>query len=452
MHQVKTKRTTSTKKLALLGGRALGAVAPDQHPRFSPRALRRASELLEKGMTVGLGKHHPIIDEAEEAVCRWQEAKHAMVVSSGHASLQMSLVGLEIGPGDEVITTPYSWGASVSCILHCGAVPVFTDVLPETGLMDPATIEPRITKRTRAILPVHIHGQPANMPAIMRVARRHKIPVIEDGSQAHGAMIAGKKVGQFGDVGGFSCMGFKLLGTTEAGYLITKHEDVYWKAALCCQHMGRSPDDGFPTKLMPYVDSLVYSYRLSPVVAVLLTEQLKKVEREINGRRRNVARLRKLLANSECVTFPRYANGELPGYYTLSMNFNEACGVKRETFVKAMAAEGLELGSYVPSPIPHWERLRTRGYRGPKTIWTQHLKDAGVDYRSEQYPGCEEKIAQSMDMDWNYIENVAGRMEKLADIFLKVEENLPELREWEAKNKKRSRRRGAVRPSRRENL
>lgn len=443
------------KDLALLGGRAVGVVPPDLHPNLTARAIRRATRLLEKGMTVGLGKHHPVIKEAEDAIAAWQGVRHCMVVSSGHASLQMSLVGLEIGPGDEVITTPYSWGASTSCILHCGAIPRFTDVFPDTGLMDPATIEPLITKRTRAILPVHIHGQPSDMPAILRVARRHGLAVVEDGSQAHGATIRGKMVGRFGDASGFSCMGFKLLGALEGGYLITKHEDVYWKAALSCQHMGRSPDPGFPGALLPYVDSLVYSYRLSPVAAVLMTEQLKKVDREVAGRRRNVAALKKALRGATCISFPRYGADVEPGYYTLSMNFQaEAAGIRRETYLKALAAEGLEVGGYVPSPIPHWERMRTRGYKGPKTLWTKHLQAAKVDYRREAYPGTEEKIAKALDMEWNYIKSVPGRMKRLASIFLRIEENLPALRDWERRQDRRVTKsaRGKIRPTRREVL
>jgi dTDP-4-amino-4,6-dideoxygalactose transaminase len=440
-------------ELALLGGKPLGPVKADQHPRFTPRAIARATRLLEKGMTVGLGKHHPIIREAEEAIARWQKVPHVMAVASGHASLQMSLVGLEVGPGDEVITTPYSWGASTSCILHCGAVPVFTDVLPDTGLMDPRSIEACITPRTRAILPVHIHGQPCDMPALMKVARKHRIPVVEDGSQAHGAMVGGKKVGQYGDASGFSCMGFKLLGTTEAGYLATFDEDVYWKAALCCQHMGRSPDPGFPRKLLPYVDSLVYSYRLSPVTAVLLTEQLKKVDREVEGRRKNVARLRGFLSGSALLSFPAYRADEKPGYYTLSMNFSAAAaGISRATYQKALAAEGVEVGFYVPSPIPHWERLRTSGYAGPRTPWTKQLEEAGVDYRAQSFPGCEEKVRKSIDMDWNYIEDVPARMRRLADVFLKVEERLPALRDWERKQEKKAAPARRIRPSRREVL
>ncbi len=404
-------------------------------------------------MTVGLGKHHPVIAEAEEAVAAWQEARHCMTVSSGHASLQMALVGLEIGPGDEVITTPYSWGASVSCILHCGAVPVFTDVAPDTGLMDPKAIEPAITRRTRAILVVHIHGQPANMPAIVRVAKKHGLAVVEDGSQAHGAEWNGKKVGRFGDAAGFSCMGFKLLGTTEAGYLVTRREDVYWKAALCCQHMGRSPDDGFPKALLPYVDSLVYSYRLSPVTAVLLIEQLKKVDRELAGRRRNVAELMRHLRGSELFSQPDFGKRSSPSYYTLSLNFDaDAAGLERDTILAALAAEGVEAGAYVPSPIPSWERLRIRGYSGPKTMWTRQLQEARADYRSQSFPGCEEKVRRAVDMDWNYIRRERGRMKRLADVFLKIEDCLDALREWERSQRRGKRRGKRATPSRREVL
>ena len=443
----------SQNELALLGGRPAGAVPADQHPNFSARAIQRATTLLKKGMTVGLGKHHPVIEEAEEAVARWQGVEHCMVVSSGHASLQCALIGLEVGPGDEVITTPYSWGASVSCILHCGAVPVFTDVDPVTGLMDPRTIEPLINRRTRAILPVHIHGQPADMPAILKIACKRGISVVEDGSQAHGAEVKGKMVGRFGDAGGFSCMGFKLLGTMEAGYLITPHEDVYWKAALCSQHMGRSPDPGFPKELLPYVDSLVYSHRLSPVTAVLLTEQLKKVDREIEGRRRNVAELRKRMRGIHLLSFPDYPADVKPSCYTLSMNFEEdLAGISRETFLKALAAEGVEASGYVPAPIPYWERLRAKGYRGPKTPWTRSLQSAGVNYRSQSFPNCETKVRRSVDMDWNYLKRLPGRMQRLADVFAKLEENLDDLRTWEQRQRKRPAKKKKARPSRREVL
>ena len=132
----------------------------------------------------------------------------------------------------------------------------------------------------------------------------------------------------------------------------------------------------------------------------------------------------------------------------------ERAGVSRETFFRALAAEGVEVSGYVPSPIPSWERLKTRGYRGPRTIWTKNLARAGVKYRSLSLPGCEEKVARSMDMDWNYIRRRPGRMAKLAGVFLKVEEHLEELHDWERRQGSRGSkgRRAKVRPTRREVL
>src|SRR6266542_4237980 len=264
-------------KLALLGGEPAGLPGADPWPRFTPEAIARVVELLERGETVTLGKRG-VIGEAESAVSAYHGGRHAMLLNSGHASLHAALMGLEIGPGDEVITTPYTWGASIACILHTGAVPVFVDVDPVTGLLDPACIAPAITPRTKAVLAVHIYGQPADMPAIRAVADRHGLFVIEDGSQAHGATIRGEKVGNFSDAAGFSCMGGKLLATAEAGYLVTPHADVYWKAAMMCQHYGRSADPGFPEAYKPFVDSLVFTYRLSPLTAALFPSQLAKLD------------------------------------------------------------------------------------------------------------------------------------------------------------------------------
>src|SRR5947209_9152769 len=264
-------------KLALLGGEAAGAPAAGPWPRFTPEAIARVVELLERGETVTLG-HRGVVGEAEAALSAYHGGRQVMALNSGHAALHASLMGLEVGPGDEVITTPYTWGASIACILHTGAIPIFADVDPVTGLLDPAQIQAAVTPRTKAILAVHIYGQPANMPAIRAVAQRHGLFVIEDGSQAHGATIYGEKVGNFSDAAGFSCMGGKLLATAEAGYMVTPHADVYWKAAMMCQHYGRSADPGFPEAYKPFVDSLVFTYRLTPLVAALFPSQLGKLD------------------------------------------------------------------------------------------------------------------------------------------------------------------------------
>src|ERR1035437_5812889 len=194
-------------KLALLGGTPVGEITYPKFPTFTDRAIERAADMLRQGKLFGLGrKHVPEIGEADAVISRYHCNRHVLPICSGHAALQSALAGLEICCGDEVITTPYTWGASISCILHQNAIPVFVDIERETGLIDPAQIEAAITPRTKAILAVHLFGQPVNLKRLRAIADKHKIMLIEDGSQAHGAEIGGVRVGTVGDAAGFSCM------------------------------------------------------------------------------------------------------------------------------------------------------------------------------------------------------------------------------------------------------
>jgi perosamine synthetase len=421
-----------TSELALLSGTPVGDLSYGQYPRFTQQAMERIAELLRRGTTVGLNKNSAEIEEVERAIAAWQGVPYCLGTASGHSALHSALIGLEISWGDEVITTPYTWGASTSCILHNNAVPVFADVDLETGLLDPASIEAHITPRTRAILAVHIYGQPANMTAIRQIADRHGLAIIEDGSQAHGAIHRGKKVGQYGDAAGFSCMGGKLLASSEAGYMVTPHEEVYWKAAMGGQHMGRSPEEGFPDELRPYVDSLVYTYRINPINAVLLSEQVKKIDEENEARRVNVAAFRTAMEGVQGVSFPNYPEGDLPSYHMVTMNYRpEATGVQRSTYIQALRAEGVGIFAYVPAPIPFWRRLQWQDYDGPKVMWTEALRQNGVDYGRVEVPNAEHKVAHSLEIGWNYIDIDEAKMQRMASAFEKVEDNLDALRAWE---------------------
>lgn len=422
----------SANKLALLGGKAVGPVKHLRHPVFTKRAKQAVADLLDRGRTVGLSRSgSPEIKQVDAAISRYHGGRHALGTGSGHAALHLAVCGLDIGPGDEVITTPYTWGASISCILHQGAIPVFCDVDRHTGLLDPGKIETLITPRTRGILAVHIYGQPANMPRIMKIAKKHGLVVIEDGSQAHGATWKGKVVGNFGDAAGFSCMGGKLLATAEAGYMVTPHADVYWRACLTGQHMGRRGDPGFPDKFRPYVDSLVYTYRLSPVIAVLLREQLRKLNREVEYRQQNVDLLRQHLADSKYIRFPNYGKSSRPSYHMLTMNFEaKKAGISRDTFARAVGAEGLGLGHYVPSPITTWERLQWRGYKGPKTSWMDNLRRAKTNYAAVEVPNCQYKIDHALEMGFNFYRPAAKAMAQMAQIVYKVEANIDALRAY----------------------
>ena len=430
------KRSKPAAKLALLGGAPVGKVVYPAYPQFSKRALERAAGVLRDGKVIGLSKKHsPEVAEAEEALSRYHGGRHVLATASGHAALVSGLAGLDIATGDEVITTPYTWGASISCLLHQNAVPVFVDVKRDTGLIDPDLIEAAITPRTKGILAVHLYGQPTNLKRLRAIADKHGLALIEDGSQAHGAESAGQRVGTVGDAAGFSCMGGKVLATTEAGYLVTPHERVYWKGAMVGQHMGRWGDPGFPADLRPYVDSLIDTYRVTPLNAVLLTEQLGLLDGRLERRRFHAALLRKKISSAKFVRMPDYGKDK-PSFHMVTMTFNpEAAGITRDTFAAALKAEGLHAYGYVPSPVPDWRRLQWQGYKGPAVPWLASLKQARTDYRGMALPNCRWRVANAIETHFDFIDKDCSKsIGRIAEIILKVEANIGALRDHERVN------------------
>jgi dTDP-4-amino-4,6-dideoxygalactose transaminase len=385
---------------------------------------------------VGLGRAHPWIDAAETAIAAWHGVEHCLTTSSGHASLHAALMGLQITGGAEVITTPYTWGASTSPILYNNAVPIFADVDPDRGLLDPDSVREAIGSRTEAILVTHLYGQPANLTALREIADAHGLALIEDGSQAHGARHRGRRVGAFGDAAGFSCMGGKLLATSEAGYLLSGRDDVYWNAVISCQHAGgtehagRADEEGFPSDLRPYTDSLHLTYRLSVLNAILLVHQLAKLDEENANRIQNRDWFVAGIDGVRSVSVPQYPDGD-PVYHMVTLNFvPEHAGISKQTYLAALQAEGVPAFSYVDVPLHRLERLRA-GTQAPRTMWADRLQRTGIDYAALELPGCEAKIERSIEMSWNWIDADRSAMDRLAAAFVKVEEQLESLRRYE---------------------
>lgn len=427
---------TTDGRLALLGGAPIGIPDKPHYPRFTAEARREIDDLLRAGDMVGLGRAHPSIDAAERAIAEWHGVDYCLTTSSGHASLHAALMGLQITGGAEVITTPYTWGASTSPILYNNAVPVFADVDPERGLLDPDAVREAIGPRTEAILVTHIYGQPANMTALREVASGHGLALIEDGSQAHGARHRGRRVGGFGDAAGFSCMGAKLLATSEAGYMVTNRDDAYWNAVISCQHAGgtehagRADEPGFPSDLRPYMDSLHLTYRLSVLNAILLVHQLSKLDEENANRIQNRAWFVEAIDGVESVSVPDYPDGD-PVYHMVSLNFvAEHAGISKETYLAALRAEGVSAFAYVEVPLHHLERLRP-GTQAPRTMWFERWSRSGIDYADLELPGCAAKVERSFEMSWNWIDEDREAMNRLAAAFIKVEEQLDALRAYE---------------------
>ncbi|MHB9132679.1 MAG: DegT/DnrJ/EryC1/StrS family aminotransferase [Armatimonadota bacterium] len=424
--------------LALLGGPKAVTVrrASPVWPRFSPRAVTMVALMLYtgRGSTMGRGR---MVMEAEAQFAKYHGVQYALAVSSGTASLHCALAGCGIEPGDEVITTPYTWGATTACILHHGAIPIFTDVLPDTGLLDPAQVEAKITRRTRAILVVHIYGQPAEMNALRAIARKHHLKLIDDVSQAHGAKYHGKLAGTQSDAAGFSCMHSKLVGAMELGMLLTNDRDAYDRALLLSQHASRweaPPSEhggGLRKEYYPQADSLGYNYRTTDIDCVLLLDQLRHLAEWNRQRALNRNTLVGLISDLDFLRFPRYPAEVEPAYHMITLNYYEeqAGGVTRETFMQALAAEGIDIFNYVPTPIPLWTRMQADA--GPLSYapWLRTLRDAGITYSADDLPVCLELTRKrAMQIKFNpFTVPEKKLLQQYANAFHKVAENLPDL-------------------------
>lgn len=427
--------TSDASKLALLGGRPIRSEKPRQYPVWSEEAKRHVARLLDEGVALGLSRHQPEIGAVERALAEFHGVPHALGTSTGNGALHAALIGLELTDGDEVMTSPYTYGVSISVILQNNCIPTFADVIEGTGLLDPESVRERLTERTRALLVPHIFGNPADMTALCAIAHQHGLKIIEDGSQAHGARHRGVRIGGFGHAAGFSANGVKPVAATEAGYMLTTDEDVYWKAVVSTQHAGmgempgRASEPGFPDELRPAVDALVYSYRLAPINAALILAGLKQVEDENEVRRRHLALLRTGISELVSVSIPEllYEDDESSVHQVIVQFDEEAAGVSKATYMKAVNAEGLYCYEYIHRPVNRAERLSPE-WTGPRVMWADNLKRAHYDPTKVELPRAESQIKRHFNLVWNYIDYDPAFIGRMVDVFTKVDENLDALR------------------------
>ncbi|HEX8141793.1 MAG TPA: DegT/DnrJ/EryC1/StrS family aminotransferase [Pyrinomonadaceae bacterium] len=235
----------------------------------------------------------PEVEALEQEVARYSHCQFGIGVSSGTDALLVSLMAIDIKPGDEVITTPYSFFATAGSIARLGATPVFVDIDPKTFNMLPEQIEARITKRTRAVMPVHLFGQMAEMDMIMEVARRHQLHVIEDAAQAIGAEYKGRRAGSLGDLGCFSFYPTKNLGGFgDGGMVTTNNSDLAERIRSLRNH-------GYSAKY--YNKEVGGNFRLDAIQAAVLRVKLKYLDEWTEGRQRNAKSYCNLLAQAQVV-------------------------------------------------------------------------------------------------------------------------------------------------------
>ena len=260
----------------------------------------------------------PKSTEFEEAVKSYTGSRYAVAISNGTSALHAACYAAGIGPGDEVITTPLTFAASANCILYCGGTPVFADIDSKTYNIDPADIERKITAKTKAIIPVHLAGQPCDMDHIHEIARRHHLLVIEDGAHALGSVYKGRKIGTLSDLTTFSFHPVKPITTGEGGMIMTNQEDLYQRMLLFRSHcitrdpklMTRSDGPWFYQQL-----DLGYNYRITDIQCALGISQMKKLDRFLARRKELVQNYNESFRDNKDIITPYQMEGTESGWH-----------------------------------------------------------------------------------------------------------------------------------------
>ena len=291
----------------------------------------------------------PKIAEFEQTVADYVGAKYAVAISNGTSALHAACFAAGIGPGDEVITTPLTFAASANCVLYCGGTPVFADVDPKTYNIDPEDIRRKITDRTKAIIAVHLAGQPCDMDAIHSLAREYGLIVIEDGAHALGSVYKGKKVGSLSDMTTFSFHPVKPITTGEGGMIVTDNEEFYKKMALFRSH-GITRDDSMMTRndgpwFYQQFD-LGYNYRITDIQCALGCSQMKKLDRFLARRKEIVVRYNEAFADCDNIITPYQLSDTESGWHLYIVQVKN-CD-RRQVF-EAMREKGIGVNvHYIP--------------------------------------------------------------------------------------------------------
>ncbi len=322
----------------------------------------------------------PTVRKFEEA---WSSAigvSHSISVNSNTSGLFTAMGAIGIQPGDEVIVSPYTMSASAIAPLVYGGIPVFADIDPASFCMDPKSIESNITSRTKAILVVHIFGNPADMDSIMAIAKKHKLFVVEDCAQAPMGKYKGKNIGTIGDLGVFSLNYHKHIHTGEGGVITTNNADL----AERCQMIRNHAENVTQPKGVTDLTNLIgYNYRMTEIECAIGIEQLKKLPHLLEQRLENVAFLNeqfKKFAAFEIL--PMHNDGSVNTYYVYPIKFNkEIAGIHRNKFVDALKAE-------IPSAVlRETAPLIGAGYVKPLYLQPIYQQRAAWAYNKNLYNG-----------------------------------------------------------------
>ncbi|MEO6058462.1 MAG: DegT/DnrJ/EryC1/StrS family aminotransferase [Candidatus Limnocylindria bacterium] len=329
-------------------------------PIARPQMGEEEKDLVWSALSSGALAQGARVHELEERFAEFIGTPYAVATSSGTTALHLALLGYGIGAGDEVVTVPFTFIASANSILYTGARPVFVDVLEATFNIDPELVEAAITPRTRAIMPISLYGQPADMPAIAAIAERHGLAVVEDACQSHGAAIGDRRSGTWG-AGCFSFYPTKNMTTGEGGMLTTADGELANRARLLREH---------GMKVRYHHDTVGYNFRMTDIHASIGLGQLPKLA-GYNERRRGIAA--RYDAELRGVITPWVEPGVTHVYHQYTIRVN-----RRDEFVEQLRERGVGSGIYYPIPVHRQKPFVALGYGDQRYPVTERLTDQVV--------------------------------------------------------------------------
>jgi perosamine synthetase len=283
----------------------------------------------------------PMVQQLEAAFAQLCGVRHAVAVSSGTTALVAALQALELRPGDEVVTSPFTFVATLNAILECGATARFADIDAADFTVDPAAVEAVLSDRTRVVMPVHLYGHPAALGAIVPLADRHGAAVVEDAAQAHGATVAGRPVGSFG-MGCFSLYATKNVTTGEGGVVTTDDQALADRLRLLRNQGMRAPYR---------YEVAGHNYRLTDLQAAVGVPQLGRLDDLTACRRANAARLSEGLAGLPGLRLPAVAPGRTHVFHQYTVRVGADAPIGRDALVRALADRGIATGVYYPTVV-----------------------------------------------------------------------------------------------------
>lgn len=417
------KTSNVSEKLAILGGQPVRSnkVWP-AWPYVDEKMVEAITKTARSGIWCRIQSATGTVATFEKEYARLMDTKYSVATGSGTQALNTCVEALGIGPGDEVITSPYTDMGTISSIITSRALPVMADLDPESFQIDPDDVERRITSNTKALMPIHIMGQPCNMDRIMEIARKHNLKVIEDTCQAHFGEYRGKKLGTIGDVGCFSFQTSKTISCGEGGAIIG-NDEALMEMCYTVQNHGTSRKGRSET--------IGSKYRMNEFEGAILLAQLEGAKDRFTLRNKNANYLTSKLKDFQGLIPQKLYEGTDSGsfyLYTMSYKKEHFNNASRDTFLKAVAAEGVNLSGYIKNGLH-------------KEPWVDHILNLNVyqkmysperlkTYKDElACPKCDQ-VCDDMVMLWasGPLLGTQADMDDIINAIMKVHANRDQLK------------------------